>query len=685
MTRHLQPTRRNRAATRASRPRLEALEDRSLPSTFTVLNLNDSGAGSLRAAIKSANDTAGADTILFDSSLLAAQVKQTIALQSELAITDDLTIKGPGADKLAVSGKGVTRVFHVSGAETDVAMSGLTITDGLTNTVTYPTWDPDYGPVTVGGGILNEGGRLSLSRMTFTNNRADGPDLNKDNSDGAGGAIANVWGGQLTVSYSTFTSNVASGLDYSGGGAIFSDGGKSFLGPDKQNYSGTRAAIDHCTFINNQATRSLSYSGGGALYDGTASEMTVSGCTFENNLALGGTVQQAHAGGGGYGGAIIAEPFGWFHDLTSASRTVLAVTDSTFNANGAVAGTGHGGWSAGGGAILADVYSEATISGCGFTGNRAVGRDDDSTKLVYAGIASGGAVANFGATLSVSSSTFDGNQAQGGSGGRGTPGGPGVGGALFTDAAPTSNGDVLSHTTVTGCQFTNNRAAGGVGDNFDPKNPDAAVFGGSGAGGAIANVIGALTVSNSQLVGNLAQGGAGANGKGGNADGGALTNVEGGTAVLTNVRIADNRAIGGAGGPGSQGGTAHGGGIFNGNAYGGVAATLTLTGDAAHGSVVTGNWAVGGVGGVGGNGGDGLGGGIFNGNTAGDLSLAPSLSIDHSGVTINYAVGGAAGSGGSSGQGIGGGVYNLGNLLVDVVSAIRRNKASTSNDDAFGL
>jgi hypothetical protein len=33
------------------------LEDRTLPSTFTVLNLNDSGPGSLRAAIASGDDT----------------------------------------------------------------------------------------------------------------------------------------------------------------------------------------------------------------------------------------------------------------------------------------------------------------------------------------------------------------------------------------------------------------------------------------------------------------------------------------------------------------------------------------------------------------------------------------------------------------------------------------------------
>src|SRR5215468_11146099 len=40
---------------RRVRPRLEALEDRTLPSTFTVLNTNDSGPGSLRAAVAAIN------------------------------------------------------------------------------------------------------------------------------------------------------------------------------------------------------------------------------------------------------------------------------------------------------------------------------------------------------------------------------------------------------------------------------------------------------------------------------------------------------------------------------------------------------------------------------------------------------------------------------------------------------
>src|SRR5882724_4188846 len=48
------------------RPSLEILEDRLAPAVFTVTTANDSGAGSLRVALTSANMSAGADTIQFN-------------------------------------------------------------------------------------------------------------------------------------------------------------------------------------------------------------------------------------------------------------------------------------------------------------------------------------------------------------------------------------------------------------------------------------------------------------------------------------------------------------------------------------------------------------------------------------------------------------------------------------------
>src|SRR5437899_3259878 len=80
------------------RPQLLALEDRALPSTFTVLNLNDSGFGSLRRAVLLANLNPGPDTINFKTGLTG-----TINLtSSSLTIIDDLNMQGPGADQVKI-------------------------------------------------------------------------------------------------------------------------------------------------------------------------------------------------------------------------------------------------------------------------------------------------------------------------------------------------------------------------------------------------------------------------------------------------------------------------------------------------------------------------------------------------------------------------------------------------------
>src|SRR5262249_44175592 len=110
---------------RTHRLALEVLEDRSLPSTFTVTNLLDTGAGSLRAAVAAANANPGADTIDFATT-------GTIALTSgQLDITDSLTINGPGADALTVSGNHASRVFGIAGDPT-VTIAGLTVANGST-------------------------------------------------------------------------------------------------------------------------------------------------------------------------------------------------------------------------------------------------------------------------------------------------------------------------------------------------------------------------------------------------------------------------------------------------------------------------------------------------------------------------------------------------------------------------
>ena len=66
-------------------------------ATYTVTNINDSGAGSFRQAILDANANSGADFIDFS-------VTGTIALSTDFPdISDDLTISGPGVGDLSIS------------------------------------------------------------------------------------------------------------------------------------------------------------------------------------------------------------------------------------------------------------------------------------------------------------------------------------------------------------------------------------------------------------------------------------------------------------------------------------------------------------------------------------------------------------------------------------------------------
>src|SRR5262245_12393612 len=109
---------------------VRSLEERAVPATLVVNNTADSGPGSLRQALLAAATAGrpGPDSIAFAGGLTG-----TILLASPLAVTSDVTILGPGANVVAVSGNKSVRVFDVSdGAAStiNVTVSGLTVRDG---------------------------------------------------------------------------------------------------------------------------------------------------------------------------------------------------------------------------------------------------------------------------------------------------------------------------------------------------------------------------------------------------------------------------------------------------------------------------------------------------------------------------------------------------------------------------
>ena len=167
-------------------------------ATFSVINTDDSGLGSLRQAIEDANATAGLDTIEFDEELSGQEIT---LISGELQITDDLTINGLGADSLTISGNNDSRVFMLDDSnesnQISVVLDGLTITEGN-------AFDE-------GGGIFNRE-NLTVNNTTISSNSA----IN-------GGGIYNNYESTVVVTNSSITDN----FTYSdgNGGGIFNDGG----------------------------------------------------------------------------------------------------------------------------------------------------------------------------------------------------------------------------------------------------------------------------------------------------------------------------------------------------------------------------------------------------------------------------------------------------------------------------
>ena len=273
---------------------IEGLDRRLLLSTtFTVNNLVDETTPndsllSLREAITQANNTAGADAIVF-SPALNGVIK---LVSGQLEITSDMTITGPGAKILTVSGFSSSRMFHVAAGAT-ASISGLKLIDGLA-----PVGED-------GGGILNDG-TLTLDRVLMNNNEAGSGARSffDDPADpgGNGGAIYN--GGTLTLTNSTIDTNYA-GAGGRGYDDFASGGGGGDGGSGGGLYNFGKLVVKNSTFVSNQAggggfggDGGFGFGGGGGTGGNggaiaNVGDATVIHCTLSDNFA----------GFGGFGGA----------------------------------------------------------------------------------------------------------------------------------------------------------------------------------------------------------------------------------------------------------------------------------------------------------------------------------------------------------------------------------------------
>ncbi|MEO1496502.1 MAG: choice-of-anchor Q domain-containing protein [Planctomycetota bacterium] len=133
--------------------RIEFSFDGVVVDSLSDIDDGDYSAGnmSLREAVRLANTFEGIDTITFDEGLAGETIVLT---EGQLDLTEDVTIAGLGADRLAISGGGASRIFSSTGQH-EITIEDVTLTDG------------DAAAFPFGGALLVQSGvEATLRRVT---------------------------------------------------------------------------------------------------------------------------------------------------------------------------------------------------------------------------------------------------------------------------------------------------------------------------------------------------------------------------------------------------------------------------------------------------------------------------------------------------------------------------------------
>ena len=359
------------------RPMVEALEDRTVPSVVAVSSaLDDGSAGTLRAAVAAA---APGDVITFDPSIYGRAIALTAG---QITIDKDLTIQGPGASYLTISGNNASRIFNVDGPGIlDVTISGLTLSGGNADdggavrnadedvTLAYDVIGGNHATDS-GGGVFNQNGGVAVQFSTVSLNTAAA----------AGGGLASA-GGSIAVSNSILRGN---GAGSDGGGIAANDSAVATLATTfYHNLAGSQGggldvrnapARVLLTYTNDFANSAGT--DGGGLFADSGTSLTVAHCIIGGNTATTG-----HGGGIALttaAGRHRSRPDdrqeqpgpcrgrGWRLPL-QRRRGLFVIQDSTFSGNRAGSGTGDDG----GGLLINDTGGRVIVQNATLANNQA--------------------------------------------------------------------------------------------------------------------------------------------------------------------------------------------------------------------------------------------------------------------------------------------------------------------------
>ncbi|BBH30717.1 flagellar hook-length control protein fliK [Pseudomonas sp. St290] len=341
-------------------------------ATWTATNNLNSGVGSLRAALASAQN---GDIVTFNTGM-------TVALTQVLDVNRNVTIDGDlNNDNVAdvtLDGQYRTQIINVT-AGTTATLDGLVITRGMT--AGNGGNGGDDALVAKGGGIYNAG-TLTLRNVTVTANAASGggggggvtPQY-AGGGGGGGGAITGGTGGKGGDTLNATGSNGSAGQGGAGGGFfnMGGRGGSSTGGAGGSAYPGYSTGSAGGTAVSGALSiggggggdgyNDIGGAGGGAvggIYNDTGATLRIIGNTvISNNVGAGGGGGGGGAGGGynhtgGAGGVGVGAIW---------NKGSILITAANFAAlAGNVGGSGVGGTSAGTAGVspasVANVYGD---------------------------------------------------------------------------------------------------------------------------------------------------------------------------------------------------------------------------------------------------------------------------------------------------------------------------------------